>query len=173
MNWKKGSRGRHLQWIGSTISEWLSPSGVQGVSLSISRDRIDKLSRTCAAILLEKKVPRDELQRLAGLATGISGIMPQFTAYTAMLWAALNVRKAATLDIEAVQKPVLWLHTVCQDNLRTVTRYCRRAAQHYTLVSFDGSLKGGEATLQTGVKSLDAAASTPIFSLRHDAVARQ
>ena len=128
INWKKGSRGRHLQWMGATISEWLSPSGVHGVSLSISRERIEKLSRTCASILSLQKVPREELQSLAGLATWLSGIMPQFSAYTAMLWAALNVGKAAALDIEAVQKPVLWLYTVCENNLRTVTRYCRRAA---------------------------------------------
>ena len=37
MNWKKGSRGRHLQWIGAAISEWLTPPGVHGVALSISR----------------------------------------------------------------------------------------------------------------------------------------
>ena len=40
INWKKGSRGGNLQWIGAAISDWLSPSGVHGVALSISRDRL-------------------------------------------------------------------------------------------------------------------------------------
>ena len=45
-----------------------------------------------------------------------------------------------------------------------MTRYCRKAAQHYTLVSFDGSLKGGGATLQIGVQNLGSAADTPILA---------
>ena len=41
--WRKGSRGRHIEWIGAVIKAWVSHTGVPGVTVTIAADRIWKL----------------------------------------------------------------------------------------------------------------------------------
>ena len=48
--------------------------------------------------------------------------------------------------------------------MQPVERHCRQATQSYTLVTFDGSLTGGGATLQVGVSELAGAAMTPVWA---------
>ena len=45
-----------------------------------------------------------------------------------------------------------------------VERHCRRPAAFYTLITFDGSLTGGGATLHVGVPSLSEASRRPIVA---------
>ena len=45
-----------------------------------------------------------------------------------------------------------------------VQRHCRKRAECFTVITFDGSLTGGGATLQCGVPTLEAAHSSKILA---------
>ena len=45
-------------------------------------------------------------------------------------------------------------------------RHCRQRAEYLTVITFDGSLTGGGATLQCGVPSLEAACSSKILAYK-------
>ena len=51
-----------------------------------------------------------------------------------------------------------------ENQMTAVGRHCRRPAAYYTLITFDGSLTGGGATLQAGVPSLSAASSKQVVA---------
>ena len=69
----------------------MSPTGAPGVVVTVTVERIRKLEADCQAILDEgKQVTKARVRQLAGFATWIAGVMPQMTAFTTMLWAAVN-----------------------------------------------------------------------------------
>ena len=138
VNWRKGTNGREVPWIGAMIAPWIAPTGVAGITLSIGQERIAKLANACKNILQSEKVTKEDVRRLAGLATWISGVMPQITAYTAMIWAALTVCKGTQVERKAVAKPINWLLRLFSSQMRTVERHCRLEAPCYTLVTFEG-----------------------------------
>ena len=76
LSWGKGARGRRVEWIGACFGAWKSPSGEAGVTVSITEDRIRKLSELCRELLNEaERVPKGKLRQLAGLATWMVGVM--------------------------------------------------------------------------------------------------
>ena len=85
INWRKGVLGRKATWIGATIAAWQSESGVHGVTFTIGLDRINKLAEMCRQIVSAETTPREDIRRLAGLATWIS----------AMIWACIVVHKSS------------------------------------------------------------------------------
>ena len=97
--WKKGTRGRDFEWIGARLRAWISSTGIHGVTVSITEDRIRKLHELCQEIrrsgelqegyveldlCLGNRVPRRKLRQFTGLATWISTLLPQFAAFTTM-----------------------------------------------------------------------------------------
>ena len=78
--------------------------------------------------------------------------MPQLSAYTAMLWGALASSNSVTVSVTQLRLPRQWLTVFCERNLKVLERHYRRAAPFTAVVTFDGSLTGGGATLQVGVK---------------------
>ena len=48
-------------------------------------------------------------------------------------------------------------------------RKCRRRARHSLLITFDGSLTGGGATIQTGITQFNTAHQQPYIAYWHDA----
>ena len=130
ISWKKGSRGRKIEWIGIVIQEWLSATRVLGVTFTMSAERIEKLATTCKELAAEPgTVSRNKLRQLAGLATWIAGVLPQLTAYTAMLWAAIACAKKGRVETAHVRRPLRWLMQLCQSGFMPVQRHCRKRAE--------------------------------------------
>ena len=147
LSWRKGCRGRHVEWIGVAIQSWCSCSKVQGVTFTMSPEKSARLAAMCEATVTSPTVPRVKLRQLAGLATWIAGVLPQFSAYTAMLWAALACAKGNQVDRRHVKRPIEWLLRFCRDGFTNVQRHCRRHAEYFTVVTFDGPLTGGRSHL--------------------------
>ena len=95
---EKGGRGRAIEWIGAQLKVWKSYTGVPGVTLSITADRIAKLAELCNEALAAEQVPKVQLRRLAGLATWIAGVMPQMSAFTSMIWTATATSSSGLLS---------------------------------------------------------------------------
>ena len=123
-----------------------------------------KLAELCSEALLTESISTAHVRRLAGLATWIAGVMPQMAAYTAMIWAAANASASGQVTRAQVTRPLTWLRALSQMNMAPDERHCRRTAQYFTLITFDGSLSGGGATLQVGLHSIEQAAAAPIVS---------
>ena len=86
------------------------------------------------------------------------------TAFTTLLWAATNYGAADHVALDQVKWALLWLVTLCKENMQPVWRRCRRRSTYFTLITFDGSLSGGGATLQVGLRDLSEATTSPIVS---------
>ena len=130
LSWKKGCRGREVEWIGALLRAWQSSTGVAGVTISITAGEIKKLASTCQGLLQSgERVPKGRLRQVAGLAAWISGVMPQMSAYTAMIWAALRTGSTTTEARSQVTRPLKWLFALCSTNARLVERHCRRRSQ--------------------------------------------
>ena len=149
--WRKGSRGRHIEWIGAVIKEWTSHPGVPGVTISITADRILRLMDDCKALLTEgSRVQKRKIRRVARLASWVAGVMPSISAFATRLWAAANVGEAETASLEHVKTALFWLLTLCHDTLSGVERHCRERAKFFNLITFDGLLTSGGATCRFG-----------------------
>ena len=72
------------------------------------------------------------------------------TAYTAMLWAAVACAKHGRVDTAHIRRPITGLLHFCRDGFRRVELRCRREADYYTVITFDGSLTGGGANYKVG-----------------------
>ena len=167
LSWRKGCRGRRVEWIGAVLQPWLSSTLVPGLTLTITGEKIAKLAKQCDEILAARgQVDRGRVRRLAGLATWIAGIMPQVTAYTARLWAATS-SAAEFVSTHQLRPSVLWLRRLCTDEFHQVQRHCRGPTCFFTLITFDAALTGGGAVLQAGLKTLEEAATTPIIAYWH------
>ena len=124
ISWKKGSRGRKIEWIGIVIQEWLSATRVLGVSFTRSSERIEKLASTCRELAAETgTVSRNKPRQLAGLATWIAGVLPQITPYTAMLWAAIACARNGRVETAHIRRPLRWLLQFCQGGFVQVQRH--------------------------------------------------
>ena len=42
LSWRKGPRGREVEWTGARLTPWTSPTKVPGVTISITADRVAK-----------------------------------------------------------------------------------------------------------------------------------
>ena len=167
--WRKGARGRVLDWIGAVIRAWMSPTGVPGVVVTIAAERIHKLNEECCYLLRDaEQVQKSRVRQLAGLATWISGVMPRMCAFTNMLWAAINSGSGDLVSVSQLRRALLWISTLCGNNLKAVERHCRPRASYFSLITFDGSLTGGGATLQVGLTNLKDAEHVPVVSYWHD-----
>ena len=62
---------------------------------------------------------------------------------------------------EQVWVPLRWLTALAAQEMSAVERRCTRREISYTVVTFDGSLTGGGATLQVGVYNIKCAAQAP------------
>ena len=110
------------------------------------------------------RVPRTELRQLAGLVSWMAGLMPQLNAFTRMVWAALHVNAEFTVPVKQVQKPLRWFAALADMSFGPLERNCRRRANHTVLITFDGSLSGGGATLQAGIRSFSGAHREPMIA---------
>ena len=90
--------------------------------------------------------------------------MLQLSAYTAMLWGALSSSSSITVPVSQLRLPRKWLTVFCEQNLRAPGRHCRRAAQYTAVITFDGSLTGGGATLQVDVKNRSGIHTKPFIA---------
>ena len=162
--WPKGERGRRVEWIGAAIQPWKSVTGVSGVTLTITREKIEKLATLCDEVLgTTTPILMSRIRRLAGLATWMAGILPQITVYTARLWAATTT-KQDYINHHQVITPVKWLRALCGQELRPILCHSRPPTGYFSLITFDASLSGGGATFQSGLRNLTEAASKPIVS---------
>ena len=109
-------------------------------------------------------VPRPAIRLLAGLASWMSTLMPQLSAFIAMLWAAVGSTRAVALRASQVRKPLLWFRALCGVSFTPLERHCRRHTPYCTPITFDGSLTGGGATLQAGVADWAAASTVPVIA---------
>ena len=73
-----------------------------------------------------------------------------------------------TLRFTQVQKPLQWFAALAEMSFGPLERNCRRRAAHSTLVMSDGSLSGGGATLQAGIKSFSGAHRQPMLAFWAD-----
>ena len=137
------------------------------MTVTITAERMAKLAEKCEELMSVERVPKQQLRRLAGLATWIAGVMPQISAFTAMLWAAISSTTESSVAQAQAARALKWMRTLCQLNMRPVERHCRRRAEYFALVTFDGSLTGGGATLQIGLKDLQEAESAPVVMFWH------
>ena len=134
--WRKGDRGRKLDWIGAVLRAWLSPTGVPGVTVSITAERIRKLKEECCTLLGDvDQVPKSRVRQLAGLATWIAGVMPQMSAFTSMLWAAINSGPSDTVSVGQLRRALVWISTLCGDSFKAVERRCRPRAAYFSLTT--------------------------------------
>ena len=115
------------------------------------------------------RVPRIEMRQLAGLASWMAGLMPQLNAFTRMVWAAIHVSNEFTLPFKQVQKPLQWFAALAEMSFGPLERNCRRRADHSLLITFDGSLSGGGATLQAGIRDFSSAHRQPMLAYWADA----
>ena len=74
----------------------------------------------------------------------------KFTAYTAMLCAAVACAKHGRVDTAHIRRPITGLLHFCRDGLRRVELHCRREADYYSAITFDGSFTGGGANYKVG-----------------------
>ena len=148
---------------------WVAPTAVHGVSIAFTAERIRKLALQCDELLqMRGTVPRPAIRQLAGLASWMSTLMSQLSAFTAMLWAAVGSTRAVALRASRVRKPLLWFRALCGVSFTPLEMHCRRLTPYYTLITFDGSLTGGGATLQAGVADWEAASTVPVISFWAD-----
>ena len=93
----------------------------------MSREKIDRLASSCREFAAETEtVSRNKLRQLAGLATWISGVLPQLSAYTAMLWAAIACSKNGRVDTAHIRRPMRWLLKFCEDDFQTKTKTLKK-----------------------------------------------
>ena len=137
--------------------------------VGISEDRVEKLRNQCVSLKAQgARVRRKDLRQLAGLAAWLATLMPQLKPFTAMLWAAMYSTKEQTVHANQVRLPIHWLLTFANANFLKIERRVRKPAAYSTVLTFDGSLSGGGATLQVGVPSLENADEHPIVAYWHD-----
>ena len=167
LSWSKDCRGRQVEWIGAVIQQWLTATGVPGVTFTITKEKIVKLAAQCDEILqAQSLVEKAKVRQLAGLATWVAGILPQITVYIARLWAATAT---AHNYIVAQQNwlQLSWLRALCGENLEPIQHHCRAPSGYFSLITFDAALTGGGATLQAGLPLLEQATSKPILAYWH------
>ena len=64
--------------------------------------------------------------------------------------------------------PLAWLTAFAFQEFASLERRCRRRRSYWTVITFDGSLSGGGATLQVGVGNLKDHEAAPIVAYWHD-----
>ena len=94
--------------------------------------------------------------------------MPQLSAFTRMLWAANHSVDDFTVSLNQVRLPLQWFESFADLAFGPMERRCRRRAPHSVLITFDGSLTGGGATLQAGVTQYNTAHQQPYVAYWHD-----
>ena len=162
--WKKGQRGNTGEWVGAYFRPW-SRNKVDGVVVGITKERAIQLGKACKRLLNRgDTAPVPELRQLAGLASWMSGLMPQLNAFTRMLWAAVYSGSEFVIARRQVELPLRWLAALADENFGPLERRCRRRATHHVLITFDGSLTGGGATLQAGIEEFSHAHTRPFVS---------
>ena len=108
--WKKGARCQNVQWIGAMFNQWCSPTGVHGLSVTITPDKFEEMRPWCTELSSAEKVYKNDPSQFAGLVTWITGILPMLAVYTSMLWAALAVATTNVVDRSASIRPLKkWL----------------------------------------------------------------
>ena len=78
-----------------------------------------------------------------------------------MLWVAIYSGNEFVVACRQVAMPLQWLAALADQNFGPLERRCRRRANHYILITVDGPLSGGAATLQAGIRQFSAAESSP------------
>ncbi len=175
LSWQKGNLGREVEWIGAYLRHWLSPTGVRGATVGITPDRVRKLRDICDQLLNgDTRLHKARVRPLAGLATWMAGLMPQLNAFTRMLWAALSQDTASEhVHLKQIRIPLNWLRAFTEANMTPIERRCRLQPAYYTVITFDGSLSGGGAVLQTGVRDIHRATEAPIITYWTEAWQRE
>ena len=164
LSWKKGHKGSQGEWVGAYFRPWRDGT-TRGVTVGISKERAQQLGEKCKKLMkMGERVPRTELRQLAGLASWMAGLMPQLNAFTRMVWAAIHVTTEWTVPLKQVLRPLQWFAALAEMSFGPLERNCRRRAGHSVLLTFDGSLSGGGATLQAGIRSFSGAHLQPMVS---------
>ena len=114
LSWRKGSRGQRVEWIRALLKAGRSPTGVPGVTGTITAERMAKLAEKCEELMSVERVPKQRLRRLAGLVTWIAGIMLQISAFTAMMWAANSSTTESSVAQAQVIRALKWTKALCQ-----------------------------------------------------------
>ena len=117
--------------------------------IGIAKQRAEQLEQRCRKLLgMGERISRAEVWQLAGLASWMAGLMPQLNAFTRRLWAAIHASSEFTIPLRQVRTPLRWFAALADETYGPLERRCRRRAKHSVLITFDGSLSGGGATLQ-------------------------
>ena len=125
--WKKGQRGQVAEWIGAAFKPWQAAQAKRGVRVGIMPHSVTKLQEMCTRLAqLGSRISRAEVRQLAGLATWLSGLMPQMSAFTRLLWAAVASSDNHTVALTQVQTPVAWLTAFAFQEFAPLERRCRR-----------------------------------------------
>ena len=133
--------------------------------MGITSERIQKLRAQCAALLATGvHLQRKELRQLAGLVSWMVGLMPQLKPFATMVWAALQCTRSSTIRLQHVRGAVQWLDAFAREDFGPVERRCRGGTRHYMVITFDGSLTGGGATLRAGVMNVRDAHQHPVVT---------
>ena len=162
--WRKGQRGNACEWVGAYFRPW-EDQGTRGIIVGITQARAVQLGQKCRTLLMMgETVPKPEVRKLAGLAAWMAGLMPQMNAFTRMLWAAVYSNTEFVVARRQVLLPLRWLTALADRDFGPLERRCRQRASHHMLITFDGSLTGGGATLQAGVEQFSTAHEKPFVA---------
>ncbi len=155
--WDKGSLGQQVEWIGAVVRPWMRKDKWHGFLVTLSEKRCKELASLCAELLALKLVPKGRLRALAGLASWMSGLLPQLNPFCRMIWAALKSDShPGGVHQQQVALPLRWLQRFSANNMENVMRRCRLVPRYFTLLCFDGSPTGGGATLSIAATSRNA-----------------
>ena len=136
LSWRKGVRGRRLEWIGAQISSWRSSIGVPGVEIAITLERVQKLVKTCAQHLEQSRIPKQSLH--VGRASWMASLMSQTKPFSTMIRAACSTATSTGVAIEHVKKPRKWLLALCEQNMAPIVRRCGTRAPFVVPLTFAG-----------------------------------
>ena len=138
--WKKGSRGRSITWIGvqftvdviiSIHSNRLFP----GVLVELTPKKLQELVDLLTEILnMTGMVPIAQVQKVAGMLSWISGIFKYVKPFNACLWGAITAHALKVADkaprtsikkrpshlifVLQIKQAIRWVHKLVTGNLR-------------------------------------------------------
>ena len=162
--WRKGQRGNTGEWVGAYFRPW-TETATRGVVIGITKARAAQLGQKCRLLLrMGDTIPKPEVRKLAGLAAWMAGLMPQMNAFTRILVAAVYSGTEFIVARRQVLLPLQWLTALADMEFGPLERRCRLRSSHYVLITFDGSLSGGGATLQAGVEEFSTAHQRPFVA---------
>ena len=154
LSWAKGARGPQITWIGATMCYYSEGAAIAGVEVTISIEKQQKLSGAVADMLSATQVDRRKLKEFAGLISWVASVVPSMRPFVAMIWAASSATPVGqeTADMVSVARialPLHWLQAFTAGQmLDAPRRFPVTDPGPGFMLTFDGSLTGGGATLE-------------------------